>query len=84
MVTVKDLGDKVQVSILLPVLQKPLGEGISKNGFDYKDLKSYGFSIIMKTADYVDFIEQMMNSFQNFQFARAEVFKTQLDEASLH
>jgi hypothetical protein len=83
-VTIKDMGDVVELAVLLPVEQKTLGEGISKTGFDYKDIKSYGFVVRMRTADYVSFIEDTMNGFSAFQLARAQIFKTELDAADLH
>lgn len=84
MVSIRDLGDKIELAVLLPVEQKPFGEAISRTGFDLKDIKSYGFSIVMKTSDFVAFVEDTMNGFSAFQLARAQIFKNELDGADLH
>jgi hypothetical protein len=84
MITVRDFGDTVEIAVMLPVLEKELGEGISKTGFNYDDLRTLGFTVKIRTRDYIDFIQSAMESFTNFQFARAEVFKSEIDENALH
>jgi hypothetical protein len=84
MVTVKDLGDKVELAVLLPVADKQLGNGISKDGFSMKDLRSYGFNITLKMDNYVEFVQDVMNEFSRLQMARAEIFKNELDASGVH
>lgn len=84
MISIRDLGDTIELAVLLPVIQKPLSDNTSKTGYNYADLKSHGFIVKLSTRDYVNFVESVMDSFTAFQFARAEVFKTQVDETPLH
>jgi len=60
MVTLKNLDNgNVEVSILIPVVDKPLGSHYAGNGFNIKDLESYGFNVTMT-------FEEVRNFFGDF------------------
>lgn len=75
MVTVKDLGEKMELTVLLPVEGKEFGNSISKTGFNYEDLKSYGFNVTVKTEDFLRFVEDVMSAHTIFQSERADKIK---------
>jgi hypothetical protein len=79
MVTVKDLGDTVELDILLPVEKKELSLVANKTGYTAADLKSHGFAITMRTYDFIEFVEDVMNAHTKFQDERAVVIKKSFD-----
>ncbi len=82
MVTIKDLGDTVEMTVLLPVVKKELSLVANKTGYNIADLKSYGFSIEMTTHAFIGFVEAVMLEHTRFQEGRAIVIKKSFDVAA--
>lgn len=79
MITVKDLGDTVELSILLPVEEKPLGNTANATGFSAHDTKSTQMVVVLKTSEFLAFIEDTMRAHSGFQNQRAEKIKKELN-----
>jgi hypothetical protein len=79
MVTVKDFGDTVELSVLLPVVKKELSLVANKTGYTAADLKSHGFNITMSYSDFRDFVQDTMFAHTNLQDERATAIKKSFD-----
>ena len=66
MVTVKDRGEEIELTILLPVVKKEYRNVYEKDGFTPKDLQSYGFNIRMTRKDYIDFLQDIVKEHVRF------------------
>jgi hypothetical protein len=82
LVTVKDLGDTVEMTVLLPVVKKELSLVANKTGYNVADLKSYGFNLTLKTHDFIEFVQDVMLAHTRFQDERAIVIKKSFDVAA--
>jgi hypothetical protein len=79
MVTCKDFGDTVMLSIILPVEEKELGNTAGPVGYSAHDTKSTQMNVVLKTSEFLLFVSDVMAAHHKFQTDRAEKIKQNLD-----
>jgi hypothetical protein len=83
MITLKILEDgNVQVSILAPIVDRKMGDVYTGNGFSPRDLKSYGFSVVMTVEQVREFFGEFVQAYNPFLKELREKEKLQAPEKS--